>query len=123
MNATYWPRPRRAALAAAKRARRDSGQVKIDSGTLAGTTGASPDVRVFKGIPFAASPLGANRWRAPQPVGAWSGVAAAAEFAAALHARRCPADRTRRGAAANERGLSLSERLDHGRRRRAPSGR
>jgi para-nitrobenzyl esterase len=57
-------------------------QVKIDSGHLAGTTGASPEVRVFKGIPYAAPPTGANRWRTPQPVAAWSGVRPATEFAA-----------------------------------------
>jgi para-nitrobenzyl esterase len=55
-------------------------EIEVDSGKLSGTTGASPDVRVFKGIPFAAPPLGANRWRAPQPVAPWSGVRAAAEF-------------------------------------------
>jgi para-nitrobenzyl esterase len=55
-------------------------QVELDSGAIAGTTGVSPDVRVFKGIPFAASPLGANRWRAPQPVTPWTGVRPATEF-------------------------------------------
>ena len=56
-------------------------EVTIDSGTIAGTTGASADIRVFKGIPFAAPPVGANRWRAPQPVAKWSGVRAATEYA------------------------------------------
>jgi para-nitrobenzyl esterase len=56
-------------------------EVAIDSGKLAGTTGADASVRVFKGIPFAAPPLGANRWRAPQPVAQWSGVRPATEYA------------------------------------------
>jgi len=56
-------------------------EVTIDSGPLAGTTGASPDIRVFKGIPFAAPPVGANRWRAPQSVAKWSEVRAATEYA------------------------------------------
>jgi para-nitrobenzyl esterase len=56
-------------------------EVTIDSGTIAGTTGASPDIRVFKGIPFAAPPVGANRWRAPQPVAKWSQVRSATEYA------------------------------------------
>jgi len=57
-------------------------EVTIDSGSLAGTTGASPDIRVFKGIPFAAPPVGANRWRPTQPVAKWSGVRPAIEYAA-----------------------------------------
>ncbi len=56
-------------------------EVTIDSGAIAGTTGASPDIRVFKGIPYAAAPVGANRWRAPQPVAKWSGVRPATEYA------------------------------------------
>ena len=88
-------------------------EVKLDSGTIAGTTGASPDVRVFKGIPFAAPPLGANRWRAPQPVAPWTGVRPATEFAAAVHARRRPRRPERRGPAAHERRLPLPQRLDH----------
>ena len=35
---------------------------------------AEKDVAVYRGIPFAAPPVGALRWRAPQPVKAWSGV-------------------------------------------------
>src|SRR5215813_15359543 len=57
-------------------------QVKIDSGMLAGTTSGQPTVRVFKGIPFAAPPLGENRWRAPQPVAKWEGVRKADAFGA-----------------------------------------
>ncbi|PWT84536.1 MAG: carboxylesterase type B, partial [Blastocatellia bacterium] len=48
------------------------GQVRIDTGLLSGTVGSGqPSVRVFKGIPFAAPPLGENRWRAPQPAATW----------------------------------------------------
>jgi para-nitrobenzyl esterase len=57
-------------------------QVKIDSGIVAGTTSGQPTVRVFKGIPFAAPPLGENRWRAPQPVAKWDGVRKADAFGA-----------------------------------------
>jgi para-nitrobenzyl esterase len=56
-------------------------EVKVDSGTIAGTTGADSSVRVYKGVPYAASPTGMNRWRAPQPVAAWTGVRPATEFA------------------------------------------
>ena len=57
-------------------------QVKIDSGIVAGTASGQPTVRVFKGIPFAAPPLGENRWKAPQPVAKWDGVRKADAFGA-----------------------------------------
>lgn len=55
-------------------------EVAIDSGTIVGSTGATADIRVFKGIPFAAPPAGANRWRPPQPVAKWSDVRLATEY-------------------------------------------
>jgi para-nitrobenzyl esterase len=58
-------------------------QVRIESGLLAGTMSTGqPSVRVFKGIPFAAPPLGENRWRAPQPAAKWDGVRKADAFGA-----------------------------------------
>jgi para-nitrobenzyl esterase len=56
-------------------------EVVLDTGAIAGTMGTTADVRVFKGIPFAAPPVGGNRWRAPQPVAKWSGVRSATEYA------------------------------------------
>src|SRR5579862_5094020 len=38
-------------------------------------------VRVYRGIPFAAPPVGDLRWRDPQPVAAWTGVREARSFA------------------------------------------
>ncbi len=43
---------------------------------------ATGDSYVFRGIPFAASPLGDLRWRAPQPVVDWEGVRDATQTAA-----------------------------------------
>jgi para-nitrobenzyl esterase len=58
-------------------------QVRIETGTLAGGVSATqPTVRVFKGIPYAAPPLGENRWRAPQPAAKWDGVRNADAFGA-----------------------------------------
>ena len=34
----------------------------------------APGVTVYRGIPYAAPPIGQNRWRAPQPVEPWDGV-------------------------------------------------
>jgi len=53
--------------------------VKTDAGLLSGTS-AAPGVRVFKGVPFAAAPIGDLRWRAPQPVAKWTGVRTAGTF-------------------------------------------
>jgi para-nitrobenzyl esterase len=58
-------------------------QVRIDTGLIAGSVSTGqPSVRVFKGIPFAAPPLGENRWRAPQPAAKWDGVRKADAFGA-----------------------------------------
>ncbi len=56
-----------------------NGIVKVETGQLAGTTLAS-GIRVFKGIPFAAPPVGELRWRPPQPPKQWSGVRKADKF-------------------------------------------
>jgi para-nitrobenzyl esterase len=56
-----------------------SDPVKTASGQLAGVTLAS-GVRVFKGIPFGAPPVGDLRWKEPQPVAKWDGVRKADTF-------------------------------------------
>jgi len=48
--------------------------IKVDGGMISGTTDSSGDVHIFKGIPFAARPVGDLRWKAPQPVNPWSGI-------------------------------------------------
>jgi para-nitrobenzyl esterase len=54
--------------------------VRVEQGLLAGTNGASPEIRVYRGIPYAAPPVGDLRWKAPQPPAAWQGVRQATEF-------------------------------------------
>jgi para-nitrobenzyl esterase len=54
--------------------------VRVDSGQLQGV--ADDGVVSYKGIPFAAPPVGELRWRPPQPVAPWTGVRQAAEFGA-----------------------------------------
>jgi len=54
--------------------------VVTDRGDLAG--GWQGDVAVFRGVPYAAPPVGPARWRPPQPPPAWQGARPATEFAA-----------------------------------------
>ena len=55
--------------------------VKTDSGLVEGTI--EGNLAVYRGIPFAAPPVGELRWRAPQPIAKWSGVGKADKFAKA----------------------------------------
>src|SRR5712692_3486100 len=57
-----------------------SDPVRIDAGLVSGTSGTSADVRVFKGIPYAAPPVGPLRWKAPQPAAKWDAVRKAEQF-------------------------------------------
>jgi para-nitrobenzyl esterase len=56
--------------------------VRVEQGQLSGVPGSDPSVRVFKGIPFAAPPVGNLRWRAPKPAADWPGVRKADQFSA-----------------------------------------
>jgi para-nitrobenzyl esterase len=53
--------------------------VKVGSGFLQGTT--EDGLTVYRGVPFAAPPVGDLRWRAPQPAAKWEGVRQATRFA------------------------------------------
>jgi para-nitrobenzyl esterase len=54
--------------------------VKVTGGMLQGTAGNDPSITVFRGVPYAAPPVGNLRWRAPQPVPSWTGVRRADKF-------------------------------------------
>ena len=54
--------------------------VKINSGLLSGTEQAG--ALVFRGVPFAAPPVGDLRWSAPHRAASWTGVRAADHFSA-----------------------------------------
>lgn len=55
--------------------------VATDAGRVSGAAGK--DLIVFKGIPYAAPPQGALRWKAPQPAPHWTGIRAARAYGAA----------------------------------------
>ncbi|WP_434310656.1 carboxylesterase/lipase family protein [Hominifimenecus sp. rT4P-3] len=48
-------------------------RVKTESGILKGALAGNQRVAVYKGVPYAAPPVGAYRWREPQPVEPWEG--------------------------------------------------
>ena len=55
--------------------------IQVTGGVISGTDNG--DIRTFFGVPYAAPPIGDLRWRAPQPVIAWTGVKAARAFSPA----------------------------------------
>jgi para-nitrobenzyl esterase len=57
-----------------------TGPVKTTGGLVSGVPALKPGVTVFKGIPFAAPPVGDLRWKAPQPAAPWKGVKIADKF-------------------------------------------
>src|SRR5689334_12483452 len=58
-------------------------RVTIDTGALEGVDTAG--VLLFTGVPYAAPPVGALRWKPPQPAAPWSGVLKADRLG-----RNCP---------------------------------
>ena len=55
--------------------------VKTENGLVRGLPGNNTRITAFKGIPFAAPPVGENRWKAPQPCTDWEGIYDAYKFA------------------------------------------
>jgi para-nitrobenzyl esterase len=57
-------------------------RVRVEQGVLQGTTSSTNTaIRVFRGVPYAAPPLGSSRWRPPSPPALWDGVRDATSFA------------------------------------------
>lgn len=54
--------------------------VKTESGLVSGIPGIDTSIMVYKGIPFAATPVGDLRWKAPQPPIPWKGIRKATEY-------------------------------------------
>lgn len=60
--------------------------VRIDTGLVSGVTNGK--VTAFKGIPYAAPPIGDLRWREPRPAASWQGVRPADRFSAGCVQRK-----------------------------------
>ena len=54
--------------------------LNIEGGQVQGVTADLPGVFVYRGIPYAAPPIGELRWKEPQPVVPWEGVKIADKF-------------------------------------------
>ena len=85
-----------------------SAQVRTEAGSVEGLTSADGKVQIFKGIPYAAPPVGALRWKEPQPVPSWQGVRKATEFGAQCMQARVFDDMIFRDAGPSEDCLYLN---------------
>lgn len=63
-------------------------RITIPGGMIEGMYAEDGDVRVFRGVPYAAPPVGELRWRAPQPVQPWQGVRPTRYYASACMHKR-----------------------------------
>lgn len=54
--------------------------IRVDNGLLTGIPATRPGIRVFKGVPYAAPPVGPLRWREPQAAVKWTGIRKADQF-------------------------------------------
>ena len=60
---------------------RSAEPIPTESGLISGAAaGHAAEVQAYKGIPFAAPPVGVLRWKPPQPVSPWKGVRACTEY-------------------------------------------
>ena len=55
-------------------AQTSASSIAVEGGNIRGVASDVAGVTIYKAVPFAAPPVGANRWRAPQPVVPWSDV-------------------------------------------------
>ena len=80
----------------------------VDTGGLSGIHDASSGLDEFKGIPYAAPPVGTLRWKPPQPAAAWNGVRAADHFGPRCMQRPLFSDMVFRSAGMSEDCLYLN---------------
>lgn len=86
-----------------------SAPVRIEQGLVQGTAGKVQGVTVFKGIPFAAPPVGDLRWKLPQPAASWEGVRDASRFGDVCMQNPAPQRFPPNGATDSENFTGMSE--------------
>ncbi|MEE3623862.1 carboxylesterase family protein [Nitrospirillum sp. BR 11752] len=79
---------------------------QVEQGKVSGVV--TDGVAAFKGIPFAAPPVGTLRWRPPQPAAAWTGVRSGAQYGADCMQKPLPGDAAPLGVAPAEDCLYLN---------------
>lgn len=79
--------------------------IKVETGLLTGISGRDASIAVYKGIPYAAPPVGDLRWRAPAAAAPWSGTRKADAFG---HACPQPGGEMARGMEQSEDCLTLN---------------
>src|SRR5262245_7915146 len=97
-----------AALLCAPPPMRAADEVRTASGVVEGTIGRLLGIRIFRGIPYAAPPVGKLRWAPPQPVAPWTGVRPARDFGPRCIQTNPFADMVFRSPAESEDCLTLS---------------
>lgn len=106
--ATFWRTDQRAAIALLLGLLCSSvafGSVATEAGQVEGTN--QDGMTVYRGIPFAAPPVGDLRWRAPQAAAKWTGVKTANAFAPACTGGGSPSGIRTQGAAKGKPPLRL----------------
>ena len=81
-------------------------EVRVTDGRILGSE--HQGVYAFKGIPFAAPPVGALRWQPPQPVTAWQGVRSAKHYGKDCLQEPFPGDAAPLGIGFSEDCLTLN---------------
>lgn len=65
--------------------------MQVTGGTISGTVSEDGQVVIYKGIPYAAPPVGDLRWKAPAPVVGWDGTRECVQYApAAIQPEQAP---------------------------------
>jgi para-nitrobenzyl esterase len=80
--------------------------ITLDSGSIEGIIAG--DVLAFKGVPYAAPPVGDLRWRSPQPMEPWEGVRPATEYGDDCIQLPLPGDAAASGSTQSEDCLVLN---------------